>query len=437
MLPKALAAALLVALVGCDRLRAFPGIAPARAAAPPAPPPVAMGPWLLDPRQGQMTVAWATAEPSVGRVWYGAQKPDRLATEEGQATAVHRVVLASLQPSTQYRYLIEGARHEEWFTSAPLEGAEGPVRAVVYGGNDVNNGDHALVARATAGERPNLVLHTGDMVADAAEEGLWRLWYREERDLLAHAPLLPAVGDREITDQGAAYARWFQRRSMPAYGSIDYGPLHLVVLDSWETAAGATPQRGRFSEAQKAWLEEDLRRVPEERHVWVLVNQGPFSHPKEERDGHGPSEEVRAAVYAANRVHPVEVVFAGHERFYERGDINAIRYLVLGSGGAPQEEADADGAGVQAAASALTFATVEVCGCHSRGVVKDVSGKVIDSFVLADCPTPCSAPGAMQLAVSAQPASQTEPPGRSRKRSRRRHKASLDGTESAAESPTR
>src|SRR3954464_8962506 len=97
---KALSLAVLLVLSGGDKLRAFPGFEPARAVPPPAAPAVAMGPWLLEPRAGQMTVAWTTLEPSLGRVWYGTREPDRLASEEGTPGLDHRVLLPSLQPST-------------------------------------------------------------------------------------------------------------------------------------------------------------------------------------------------------------------------------------------------------------------------------------------------------------------------------------------------
>jgi hypothetical protein len=435
MLPRPCggAFALLLVLSGCDKLRAFPGLAPARVAPEPAAPAVAMGPWLLEPRLGQVTVAWTTQSPSVGRVWYGPREPDRLATEESAAFD-HRVTLASLQPSTQYRYRIEGGDEIAWFASAPPEGAEGPIHAVVYGGTHTNSGDHALVARAAGAERPHLALHTGNMVANAKEEPLWRVWFQEEHDLLAHAPLLAALGSQEVTDQGAAYTRWFQRRGMPAYTSIDYGPVHIAVLDSWEIAAGATPQKGALSEAQKAWFEEDLRRVPEDRHVWVVIHQGPWAHPREGRER--GSEAVRGAVLAGNRVHPIEAVFSGHEPFYERGDIEGIRYLNLGGGGAPLEEPDAQAAGVQSAAAVLSYARVDVCGCHAAVRVKDIAGKVIDAVTLADCATPCSVPDAALAAVAppAAPAKESTP---GRKRPRRRRHDGLDAGKRAAENRSR
>jgi len=429
--------ALLLVLAGCDKLRALPGFEPAPSP-PPASVPVAMGPWLIEPLPGRVTVAWTTQEPNLGRVWYGAREPDRLAMEEGAPVTDHRVVLPSLQPSTQYLYRVEGGQETAWFTSAPQAGAEGPLHVLVYGDNSTNNGDHALVARAAAAERPQLALHTGNMVASAREDSLWRVWFEEERDLLAHAPIVATVGNHEITDTGAAYARFFQRRDRPPYASLDYGPVHVAVLDAFEMRAGATPQSGGISDVQKAWFEEDLRGVSPDRHVWVLVHQGPFAHPAEKREGRGGSEEVRAAIAGAHKIHPIEAVFAGHEAFYERGEIDGIRYLVLGGGGAPLEEPDATVSGVQSAASALSYATVDVCGCHTRGAVKDIAGKVIDAFTLAECAKPCSVPFAPQaVAATSGPARSGEDSGSSRRRSRKRRRRSLDEGASAAENRDR
>jgi len=438
---KGRSGALLVLLVlaGCDKLRLLPGFEPAAIVPPPGPPAMAIGPWLLEPQPGKMTVAWTTLEPSVGRVWYGTPEPDRLATEEGPPVTDHRVVLASLQPSTQYRYRVEGGYETAWFTSAPAAGAEGPVHVLVYGNNRSNDGDHALLARAAAAERPQLALHTGDMVANAREESLWRVWFQEEHDLLAHAPIVATLGNHEITDTGAAYARFFQRREFPAYASLDYGPVHVVVLNAFEMQAGGTPHWGGISDAQKAWFDEDLRRIPPDRHVWVLVHQGPFAHPAESRPEHGGSDEVRAVIAGAQKVHRIQAVFAGHEGFYERGEVDGLRYFVVGGGGAPIEEPDARSPGVQKTATALSYASLEVCGCHTRGTVKDIAGKVIDAFTLSDCATPCSVPLSPQVAVSAATSGQDADDSRgSRRRShKRRRRGPLDDSASAAENRSR
>ena len=418
--------ALLLVAAGCDKLRTLPGFEPAPAVPEPPPAAAVLGPWLLESQPGQMTVAWTTREPVAGKVWYGTREPDRLALEEGPAGTDHRVVLHPLEPSTQYRYRVEGAQETAWFTTAPKPGSEGPIEVLVYGGNRSNNGDHALVARAAAADRPQLALHTGDMVGNPAEEPLWRVWFAEERDLLLHAPLAAAPGTHDVADGGAAFTRLFGRRGGPRYRSFDYGPVHVALLDAFDSPQHASPQPAGFSEAQKAWLEEDLRGVPADRHVWVVVHRGPFAHPAEARRSQAGNEDIRAAIAAAHKVHPVEAVFAGDQPFYERGEIDGIRYFVLGAGGAPLDEPDPSAEGVQSAARALSYATVQVCGCHSAGRAKDIAGKVLDAFTLADCATPCSAPGwaasVAAASVVSSPAAQ-EDSRKSRRRTRKRRRA--------------
>jgi hypothetical protein len=382
-----LAAALtaLLALCGCEQARDL--LSPRRPAAPPPLPEVVSGPWLLDPAATEVTVAWTTAQPSKGRVWYG---DDRLAQEDVERTE-HRVRLRGLQRDADVPYRVEARLPVQGrFHTAPTRSS--PFRVLVYGDNRTNSGDHALVARAAAAEGGHLSLHTGDMVVNAADPQLWQRWFAEEHDLLLRAPIVPTMGNHEITDRGANYTRYFREPGKPAYHSLDYGPIHLVVLDSFEESAGADPHTGAVSEAQKAWIEEDVREVPAEQHLWVLVHQGPYAHPAKLRPGHGGSPAVRTAILAAARRHPVEAVFAGHEHYYERGEIDGIRYFVIGGGGAPLEDPDPTYPGVETAQKALSFVTLEVCGCHVTGKAKDIAGRVIDSFTLADCKVPCGAP---------------------------------------------
>jgi len=381
---RLLAAAICFALCGCDSVQALfsPRARPASARAE-----VGMGPWLLDPGASEVTVAWTTAQAVTGRVWY---LENRLAQEDAPRTD-HRVSLRSLPNDSEVRYRIEAAPDiEGTFHTAPAPHA--PFRVVVHGDNRTNGGDHALVARAAAAERARLAIHTGNMVINAADEQLWSRWFSEEADLLRHTPLVTTVGNHEITDDGASYARYFGNASRPAYHSLDYGPLHIVVLDAYERGAGADPHQGAMSDAQVAWVEEDLRGVPADKHVWVVVHHGPFAHPAHVRAGHGGNERARLAIQAAARRHPVEAVFAGHEHFYERGEVDGLRYFVVGGGGAPLEDPDPTFPTVESAHKALSFVSLQVCGCHVTGQAKDIAGRVLDSFTLSDCPEPCGAP---------------------------------------------
>src|SRR5471030_1134358 len=148
-LPVGVRALAVLLAIACDKVREIPGVQ-ARSTLTVTAPVVTAGPWLLDPGPSQMTVAWVSATPSIGKVWYGTGTSESQAGELTEATVEHRLTLRELRPSTQYKYKVEGGTDSSWFTTAPEPGAEGPFDVLIYGDNRSNNGDHALVARAAA-----------------------------------------------------------------------------------------------------------------------------------------------------------------------------------------------------------------------------------------------------------------------------------------------
>ncbi len=366
---------------------------------------VALGPWLTDAVPGAVTVAWTTQGPWLGEVRYGESgQPGSVAREEGPTTD-HRIVLKGLKPAANYDYqIVADVPSGGSFTSAPDPAADPlqrPFSVLVYGDNRTNGGDHALVARAAAAQGAVFALHTGDMVVNAKDQRAWQRWFEVEAELLASTPFYPTVGNHEITDKGVTYSRHFQQRGRPTFRSFDYANVHVQVLDSFELAAGADPHAGAVSDAQKAWAEADAKSVPKTSHLWMLVHQGPYTHPMKMRAGHGGLESVRQLIKAVRAVHPVEAVFAGHEHFYERGLIDGLDYFVIGGGGAPLEDPDPTAAGVKAARKQLGFVVLDVCGCHVTGRALDIAGKAFDAFELATCPQSCAVKTASAAALPA------------------------------------
>ncbi len=375
------------------------GCSPARVATEGASQPVVLGPWLMFPGAREMTVAWTTAGPSLGRVEFTLVGPDgrpgsQQSAQEFAPVVDHRVRLEQLTPGARYEFhLASNPAARGSFTTAPDPAATASSRAftvLVYGDNRTNGGDHALVVRAAAAQGAALALHTGDMVVNAKDQRAWERWFDVERDLLSTTPFVPTVGNHEITDKGVTYSRHFKEPGRPAYHALDYGNVHVQVLDSFEMQAGADAHTGGVSDAQKAWAEADAKSVPADHHLWMLVHQGPQTHPLQMRQSHGGLPGVRELISMVQKVHPVEAVFAGHEHFYERGEVDGLHYFVLGGGGAPLEDPDPAGAGVKLALKQLSFATLSVCGCHVTGRTLDILGRVVDSYTLSDCDTPCT-----------------------------------------------
>ena len=359
-------------------------------------PRVVLGPWLTDVEPNQITVAWTTKVPWRGEVRYGQGGNLDKTAQDALATTDHRVVLTGLAPGQRYDYTVLAEVNETGsFTTAPDPKGDPFTQqfsVLVYGDNRTNGGDHALVVRAAGAQGAVLALHTGDMVVNAKDQKAWERWFDVESELLVGTPIYPTVGNHEVTDKGATYSRHFQPKGRPTFRAIDYGNVHVQVLDSFELAAGADPHQGAVSDAQKAWAEADARSVPKDHHLWMLVHQGPHTHPLKMRLGHGGLEGVRQLISMVSKVHPVEAVFSGHEHFYERGQIDGLNYLVIGGGGAPLDDPDPSAPGVKVAAKSLGFVVLDVCGCHVTGRALGIAGKPFDTFTLSDCEQSCRPP---------------------------------------------
>jgi len=368
---------------------------------------IQLGPWLMDVGPTQITVAWTTLRPTLGKIRYASETGRPATAAESSATTDHRMLLSSLSAGTRYRFAVLGDGPASGsFTTAPDPAADPsthPFRVLIYGDNRTNGGDHALVVNAAQAQHAELALHTGDMVVNAKDQRSWAHWFEVERELLASTPLVPTMGNHEITDLGVTYSRHFKQPGGLPYHSVDYGNVHIQVIDSFEIQAGADPHAGAVSDAQKQWAIEDAKAVPLDHHLWMLVHQGPQTHPKDMRPGHGGLAGVRDMIAGIQKVHSIEAVFAGHEHFYERGELDGLHYFVIGGGGAPLEDPNPAGEGVKTAVKALSFVTLEVCGCHVAGKARDITGKVFDSFTLADCPKPCGAQLTDPLEVIATP----------------------------------
>jgi len=258
------------------------------------------------------------------------------------------VRLPALEPGRRYRYSVEVERPGapatgggiEPIRSAPAElsappARRAPDRFVVYG--DMRAPGHAVHAQVVAAilrEKPTLVLNTGDLVAAGGDESAWQHYFEITRSLGEVAPVVPALGNHDAYLAGSAKS-WalFGLPSagtdgVSAYGSFDWGALHVVVLDT-----------NHMDAMQTAWLVRDLKaaRRKHPRAIFAVCHEGPWSS-----GPHGGSRAMERDLVPLLVAGGVRLLFAGHDHLYERGigtvaghpDI-ALAYVVTGGGGAP------------------------------------------------------------------------------------------------------
>ncbi len=300
------------------------------------------GPYLQDLGSRQVAVlfeldaphsATLTASIGVAPSGTGPGEAGPNATTQGSVDTVHELVLTGLTPATSYRYTVaidDGTREEGTFTTAPED--DRPFSFLAYGDNRTDAASHASIVAAMKSAPGDFIVQTGDMVQDGSEPDGWTRFFLIERELLRSRCVFPAIGNHEVsipTSDGAQrFARMFRvpgpSGSAERYYTFRWGSARFVVLDSQDD----------FVSEQRAWLEKTLVALDSEAGItwrFVVLHNGPFSSGL-----HGPNRALQLGhVPELLRAHKIDLVLAGHDHIYERGEVGGLKYLISGGGGAP------------------------------------------------------------------------------------------------------
>jgi acid phosphatase type 7 len=382
----------------------------ATAAAGPAPTtsPFSKAPYLQAPGPTTMTLVWESLENLPAKVRYGRGRRldqvqevapprtllgvstlSRTNVEAGVRTNVtsyavtnafyvYEALLSDLRPDTSYTYVVELGSQKSprsrfrTFGQSPAE-----VRFVVYGDSRSQPKVHAAVARRFRQQRPDFILHTGDLVGRGRDYGLWaRDLFDPLAGIIDHIPLLPTIGNHE--EDGTNYLAYFHLPPPERWYAFDLGPVHVLTLDyHFERAA----------HEQFAFAQQDLR---SSQAPWKVV----FLHvPMFNVGGHGSTWGHDAYLPLFHETH-VDVVVAGHSHVYERfrpvaprapGHAWPIVHITSGGGGASLYPVY-DHPALASRASANHFIVFEATADRLKGRACLPSGKTLDRFELRKPP---------------------------------------------------
>ena len=152
----------------------------------------------------------------------------------------------------------------------------------------------------------------GDMT-DTGTQLEWDQWLETMRPLMETRPFMPVQGNHEY-DELLFYTQFAMPKhpdlpeDLREHGwSIRYGNVHFVGLDSnWsQTVKDMIP-----------WLDADLAAARKDPAVdWIVVMT---HHPPYSSAMHGSTWWMRASLIPTLEKHEVDLVFSGHDHFYER-----------------------------------------------------------------------------------------------------------------------
>lgn len=335
----------------------------------PAAPVLVRQPYLQQVTAAGARIVWATQESGQAEAWI--HRPDGTtttlaaastlfpATATGLATDYHQHVVdvTGLAASTTYPYdiRVNGVdlnAEADSLTTAPARGT-GTVSFVAFGDSGTGSAEQQQIASLLARDTFDFAVHGGDL-AYGASNGTGAATHKSTDDFffsiyrnwLRSRPMFPSMGNhdsRSANSDGRPYKDLFVLPEHAAtstypdhaerYYSFDYGPIHVVVLDT-ELAFQDTARR----DAQLAWMDADLAATTQPWKVAVF-HRSPYSSGGE----HGSDLAVRAAFGAVFDRHGVQLVISAHEHDYERtvpltggvATAGGTTYVVSGGGGAP------------------------------------------------------------------------------------------------------
>ena len=377
-------------------------------------------PYLQQVTASSAIVVWATRENGTAEVHYGAAGSAMSAIAPATTRLVrasitgmafdyyqHEATIGNLNASTLYGYqaVVAGlpAGISSSLTTAPPTGT-GSVGFIAFGDSGFGSAAQSQLASLMNGELFDFALHTGDIVY-AVNGGLsgsylqYHSWFFDvyKTWLRSHA-VFPSIGNHDDESSHAApYRDLFVLPNNGAspvfadhterYYSFDYGPAHVVVLDT--ELALQDPVRRR---EQVIWLADDLARTSQ---PWKIAafHRPAFNAGSE----HGSDPLVQAEFVPIFETYGVSIVLNGHEHDYERTvpwrqtmNGSFVTYVVTGGGGVPLYPAGT-GPWTAVSRSVHHYVRGRVSPCTLTVEAVGLDAKVFDSLRLDRCtaaPTP-------------------------------------------------
>jgi acid phosphatase type 7 len=372
-----------------------------------------VAPYLQMLSSSEVTVRFETPAPCTGSIEISCASSPKRSVAESASARFHSMRVDALQPSTAYSYLVrcsDSSSQPASFETAPSEPTR-PFSFVVYGDSRSNASVHAAIVRQIQAQDGAFLVGTGDIVTSGSDLASWLSFFATEQPLLRSRCLFCAIGNHELEHGGAhtTFARYFATStpaegSSAAYFTFRWGNTRFFVLDSNDT----------FDAQQGGWLRSELQKADSEAglvHRMISTHQSPFSS-----GPHGPCKAMlRAAIPALLSQHRVELIVAGHDHVYERGEVSGLKYIVSGGAGAPLYPLGPSAPGAQRAASAHHYVHVKVDADRVSITAYELGGAILDQCSYrSGQPWSCeAAPAAgptLPLAASAVPSAPAAAP---------------------------
>jgi PKD repeat protein len=299
---------------------------------------VTRGPYLQLGTPSSVVVRWRTDLATDSRVRYGTDIGNLAFTADDAAvTTEHVVAVNGLVADTVYYYSIgtatttlAGGDSSYFFLTFPPSGTAKPTRVWVLGDSGTANANARAVRDAygffTGATHTDLWLMLGDNAYNTGTDAEYQnAVFNTYPLMLRKSVLWPTLGNHDgvtadsATQTGPYYAIFTLPRQgeaggvasgTEAYYSFDYGNIHFICLESFETNRSA-------GGAMMTWLQADVLATSQD---WIIAF---WHHPPYSKGSHNSDTEVELIQMRENALPileagGVDLVLTGHSHSYER-----------------------------------------------------------------------------------------------------------------------
>jgi len=333
------------------------------------------GPYLQKPTPSSVVIKWRTDVPTQSRIYYGTNRAElsQVANSESLVTE-HELEVTGLSPATVYYYILTDATKilkasttDLYFKTPPVPGSTPDIKVWVLGDCGTADASQRAVRNAyynyTRDEHTDGIILLGDNAYESGtdEEYQNAIFQNMYEDKLKNSFVWSCLGNHDgyTADSRSQTGPYYDIFSFPtkgesggvasgteAYYSFDYGNIHFIALDSYETDASV-------GGAMYNWCEQDIQNTTQE---WIVAY---WHHPAYSKGSHDSDSEGRMVDMRRNFVpmleeNGVDLALSGHSHSYERSyflnghyDFSNTfdsRIHTIGKNGAGDGRIDGDGA---------------------------------------------------------------------------------------------
>ena len=321
------------------------------------------GPYLQLGTPVSMTIMWRTGGNTDSEVRYGSS-PDNLTQviESTTMTTDHEMTVAGLQAETKYYYsvgttseVLAGGDALHYFVTSPLAGTPRPTRIWVLGDSGTADANAVAVKEAfynyTGNRHPQLLMMLGDNAYNDGTDAEYQVVvFDMYPSTLRNTPTWPTLGNHEghTADSASETGPYYDVFKLPmaaeagglasgpeVYYSFDYGNIHFICLESYETDRSP-------SGAMLTWAENDIMATTRE---WIIAfwHHPPYTKGSHNSDTEGQLIDMRENALPMLESWGVDLVLTGHSHAYERSFLLDGHYGLSTTLTAAMKKDDGDG----------------------------------------------------------------------------------------------